>query len=199
MDYAFEINSFSGGGMIGKPPVICIACQNGYYAECYKPDEDGIACGYKEQVAITVERERGGQIKSPEDITDVQSTGRKRAAIMYPINEGDICGWAGLLSAGGGVNAIIGCVNNLATNIHHGPDKNTLNNKQENVHRICAYCHNYWHARNDEFYGERPVGTEPFIPLDGHEWNLPDMETKATEEQLVQEMITRSVRKDRRK
>lgn len=189
--------------LIGRPAGLCIACQNGYYNECLRPDEDGVACGVEQQTSLidveTVIRERGGQIKTLEDITDVQSTGRKRAVLMFPINEGDICEWAGLLSAGGGVNAIIGCLDNLATNIHHGPDKNTLNNKRENIHKICAHCHNYWHAVNDEFYGERPVGTEPFIPLDGNDWKLPDTETKATEEQLVQEMIYRSVRKDRRK
>lgn len=191
--------------IVGKPVSPCIACANGFYLECLTPIDGDIPCGTVVKVTFTVDderaglRDRGGQIKTPEAITDVQSTGRKRAALMFPIEENEVCEWAGLLNAGGGVNAIIGCVDNMATAIHHGPDKNTLNNKRENIHKICAFCHNYWHAQNDQYYGERPVGTEPFIPLDGSDWKLPDTETKATDEQLVKEMIRRSVRKDRRK
>lgn len=189
---------------IGSPIAVCLACQNGYYLECTQPVDGTIPCGTVVKTVITVDdtteiKLRGGQIKTPEDITDVQSTGRKRAALMYPIEEGEKCEWQSLLQAGGGVKPIIGCYENHAVAIHHGPDKNTLNNKRSNVHKICAYCHNYWHAVNDEFYGERPVGTEPFIPLDTFDWTQHDSVTKATEAQLAQEMVTRSIRKDRRK
>lgn len=44
------------------------------------------------------------------------------------------------------------CDDNRQKARHHGPDKNTLNNEQGNVHRICHFCHNTWHAVNDEDY-----------------------------------------------
>jgi hypothetical protein len=51
-------------------------------------------------------------------------------------------------------------VNNPATDLHHGPDKNTLNNEkaswgvgtQENTHVICSECHNTRHAKDDKHY-----------------------------------------------
>jgi hypothetical protein len=192
--------------MIGKTTGKCLACQNGYYSECLQPvgktDDVMWPCGLA-AIDHTLEEEaikfRGGQVKIASDVTDIESTGRKRAALMYPIENGENCEWQGLLQAGGGVKPIIGCVENKATAIHHGPDKNTLNNNRNNIHKICTYCHNYWHARNDEFYGERPTGSEAFIPLDSFDWTQHDSVTKATEAQLAQEMVTRSIRKDRRK
>lgn len=101
---------------------------------------------------------------STEDIgtlTDPASTGRKRQAKMYPISVGQVCEWAGLKGhLGGGVEPMIGCVNNPATDLHHGPDKNTLNNEkasfgvgvQENTHIICSECHNTRHAKDDDHY-----------------------------------------------
>lgn len=144
---------------------------------------------------ITNTPNRTGPVKEAHDITDVQSTGRKRAALMYPLEEGMICEWAKLKSAGGGVVPIIGCLGNPATDRHHGPDKNTLNNTPENVHRICSPCHNLWHARNDEFYGVRPAGTEPFIPLDGFHWVHHDKETLAETDELVRAQLGRKLPK----
>jgi hypothetical protein len=80
---------------------------------------------------------------------------------------------------------VIGCFNNAATDIHHGPDKNTLNNTPENVHRICSDCHNRWHAANNQYYGERPAGTEPFIPIGDWYWTGHDSDTKATPEETA--------------
>lgn len=110
-------------------------------------------------------------LKDSETLKDVLSTGRKRAAEAYPVTDGMLCEWAGLLYAGGGVFPIIGCDGNRLYTTkdkharHHGPDKSTTNNSQGNVHRICVTCHNRWHTLNDQFYGKRPEGGAPFIPL----------------------------------
>jgi len=123
-----------------------------------------------------------GQYKDP------VSTGRKRAAEMYPINSGMACEWANLKKAGGGVVPIVGCIGRAATDRHHGPDKNTMNNAEGNVHRICAFCHNAWHGVNDPFYGPRPDHTLPFIPSGskGEDWVDHDGTTKATTEEILQ-------------
>jgi hypothetical protein len=125
--------------------------------------------------------------KSLADYKDPVSTGRKRAAEMYPIQPGMVCEWAGLARAGGGVVPIVGCVGRPASDRHHGPDKNTMNNAKGNLHRICDFCHNTWHAVNDPHYGERPVHTQPFIPTGklGEDWFEHDATSKATMEQIL--------------
>lgn len=187
---------------IGKPLKICLPCSNGYYRECTQPVVDKellLACGIVNTVIDdTKARQRGGQVKFPEDITDVQSTGRKRAAQMYPITEGMKCEWQSLARAGGGVIPSIGCHNGMASNVHHGPNKSTLDNRKENVHRICSKCHNRWHSANDEFYGTRPLGGEPFIPLNEFTWVWHDAETKASLEDVVKNELKYATRKDRR-
>jgi hypothetical protein len=105
---------------------------------------------------------RGGPTKSDEEVTDPKSTGRKRAAVLYPIEEGMVCEWSKLKFAGGGKHPIIGCLGRPASDRHHGPNKDTLRNELGNVHRICDYCHNRWHAANDPDYD--PEG--PFTPHD---------------------------------
>lgn len=128
-------------------------------------------------------------LKEDEDVTDITSTGRKRAAQMYPIEEGMLCEWAFLAKAGGGVYPLVGCNGTeLSTDKgkharHHGPDKNTVNNEVGNVHRICQSCHNRWHSLNDPYYGSRQ-GTQPFIPLVDF-WVNHDNETAATPDQQV--------------
>ncbi len=122
---------------------------------------------------------------SSEDIgtlKDPQSTGRKRVDRMYRIPAGKMCEWAMLAAAGGGIEPIVGCVGYPAQDLHHGPDKNTLNNAKqsmgigdtENVHQICSHCHNAWHAANDPYYpktgknGTRDYIRDqatPFLPL----------------------------------
>lgn len=91
-------------------------------------------------------------------LRDQQSTGRKRAARLYPLDRNADCEWAGSDAAGGGTHPIPGCgrrsntVRGKQQARHHGPDKNTLNNEPGNVHRICHSCHNAWHAVNDPDY-----------------------------------------------
>ena len=90
--------------------------------------------------------------KQDSSIRDQQSTGRKRAAVMYPLMEGAECEWTRQKNCGGGSKPIVGCVDGKQEARHHGPDKNTLNNDGGNVHRICHKCHNRWHTKNDENY-----------------------------------------------
>lgn len=85
-------------------------------------------------------------------VRDQQSTGRKRAADMYPLYPEYDCEWRMQKGCGGGKYPIIGCLDGKQEARHHGPDKNTLNNEEGNVHRICHKCHNRWHHRNDEGY-----------------------------------------------
>lgn len=168
----------------------CPACFVGSHSGCYHPvaTEEGTFCCCPDTSVEEGSSETKSAVerfKEASEVTDVTSTGRKRAAAAYPITEGMICEWAKLARSGGGHRPIIGCVGNPATDIHHGPDKNTLNNTPENVHRICANCHNRWHAANDPFYGKRPAGTVPFIPLDGYDWGPHDSDTKATDAQIA--------------
>lgn len=103
--------------------------------------------------------------KTDATLKDQQSTGRKRAAVMYPLDPEADCEWKMQKNCGGGNNPIVGCADGKQQARHHGPDKNTLNNDAGNVHRICHQCHNRWHARNDEGYvwGSvyRPHSPEP--------------------------------------
>jgi hypothetical protein len=125
--------------------------------------------------------------KDISEYKDPISTGRKRAAAMYPIAAGQVCEWANLKAAGGGVVPITGCVGRPASDRHHGPDKNTMNNAPGNLHRICDHCHNTWHAVNDPHYGDRPDHTLPFIPkgTKGVDWFDHDAQTKATIDEIL--------------
>lgn len=129
-------------------------------------------------------------------LADPESTGRKRVKKMYPIGTGTVCEWAGLATAGGGVYPIMGCLNNPATDWHHGPDKNTLDNEKcsrhvgesENVHIVCSWCHNAWHAINDPTYPDydrNAQQAEPWLPSD--EWSVHDSQTKATTAELIEQ------------
>jgi len=90
--------------------------------------------------------------KDDSALRDQQSTGRKRAAKLYPLDVEAECDWKMRKNCGGGTTPIVGCVNGKQEARHHGPDKNTLNNEKGNVHRICHMCHNRWHTLNDEGY-----------------------------------------------
>lgn len=128
----------------------CISCGMGLHFEC---SEDPCCCRGD---AITEEIEddpihiRG--YKRDSTLKDQQSTGRKRAAKLYPLDRTASCEWQGLRFAGGGQFPVVGCTQGLQKARHHGPDKNTLNNEEGNVHRICAFCHNRWHTLNDSTY-----------------------------------------------
>tara|TARA_S200002703_G_scaffold36309_1_gene31427 strand:+ start:43 stop:630 length:588 start_codon:yes stop_codon:yes gene_type:complete len=154
----------------------------------YEPHQD-------DYTIVDVEKNSVGRpMSEPSDITDITSTGRKRAAMMYPIFKNMTCEWAGLKFAGGGVEPIVGCAGNIIQptkgpdkgDRHHGPDKNVINNSPQNVHRICSKCHNRWHAKNNKYYGERPAPDEAYVPLPEYDWQAHDPETKATEEEIEQ-------------
>ena len=108
------------------------------------------------------------QHKRTAALKDPHSTGRKRAAILFPLDYSALCEWSEawlketypedprhpkMIAAEISGCKIEGelipfriCKDNPQKARHHGPDKNTLNNEPGNVHRICHHCHNMWHA-----------------------------------------------------
>jgi hypothetical protein len=140
----------------------CIACGRGFHSEC---DVGCTNCHDKEDKIIHSFHTggRGAPTKDPESVTDRHSTGRKRAAQLYPIFKDKPCEWQGKKNCGGG-SPIIGCINGLQRDRHHGPVKDTLRNEPGNVHRICKHCHNRWHAVNDPIYNEEEYNTKPHSP-----------------------------------
>jgi hypothetical protein len=103
--------------------------------------------------------------KNDDEIKDDKSTGRKRAAVLYPLDREASCEWRNLKFAGGGMYPIFGCSEGKQVHRHHGPDKDTLNNASGNVHRICNECHACWHTNNDEAYPTF-AGTVMWAPHD---------------------------------
>lgn len=172
----------------------CWACVAGMHDECFRPEATvaGLlrCCCYRKET-IPEAAPVGRPVAVPGEVTDVLSTGRKRAAMLYPVYDGMVCEWAYLKYAGGGVEPIIGCAGNLLYNErgkyarHHGPDKNTLENGPLNVHRICETCHNRWHTLNDPYYGERPEGGQPFLPTE-FEWMKHDAVTRASAAEIAE-------------
>lgn len=135
----------------------CIECGRGFHEECRTNCENCHSISDEEMDRLTnsirvVGYGVGAPIKPNELVRDVKSTGRKRAAVHFPINRGDPCEWQGLKNCGGGLNPIVGCIDGKQADRHHGPDKDTLENRVGNVHRICKKCHNRWHALNDPTY-----------------------------------------------
>ena len=127
--------------------------------------------------------------ETPKEMRDPVSTGRKRAARMYPIEPGKICEWAGKKNAGGGIEPIYGCPGRPAVHIHHGPDKSTLNNERSNISIICNFCHNRWHTANDKYYVDpRPADNSEWLPTlqdSGMVIHALDEMTKATKQELL--------------
>lgn len=161
----------------------CLACIAGFHWECRTLQEDDCCCTDN---PIGIPNQRGGPVKEDADVTDPKSTGRKRAAALYPIEPGMVCEWSGLRYACGGKFPIVGCTDRPATHRHHGPDKNTLNNSPGNVHRICVFCHNRWHTLNDPVYDEY-FGTDSWLPH--------DPETKASVDDILKNELDWQSRK----
>lgn len=131
----------------------CIDCGSGLHFNCGNP----CCCKTNPPVAEEIEDEDSRlsthrTYKREGTLRDQQSTGRKRAAKLYPLDPESPCEWRGLRNAGGGRHPIVGCNSGTQQARHHGPDKNTLNNDEGNVHRICHKCHNRWHTANDSEY-----------------------------------------------
>jgi hypothetical protein len=96
---------------------------------------------------------RGSRVRGRSaNYKDQQSTGRKYAARHFPLAKDQACEWQGQSNCGGGIYPIIGCIAGLQQARHHGPDKDVNNNESTNLHRICHFCHNRWHAANDPEY-----------------------------------------------
>lgn len=142
----------------------CPSCGHGFHNEC----EVGCTLCHAEQESVVKSISQsfgqvGAPVKDRESVLDSKSTGRKRAAMLYPINKDASCEWRRLKNVGGG-HPIIGCVEGLQRHRHHGPIKDTLRNEPGNVHRICHHCHNRWHAQNDPVYDEEEYSELPHAP-----------------------------------
>lgn len=142
----------------------CNNCNSGLHWECSKITDGACCCKTSPPTPVAEEKEEEDYddderrtsyrtYKREGSLKDQQSTGRKRAAKLYPLDPAASCEWRGLKHAGGGKIPIVGCPSGFQQARHHGPDKNTLNNDKGNVHRICHTCHNRWHTENDGGYG----------------------------------------------
>lgn len=143
----------------------CPACGRGFHEECYstckkchpkkKRPENGTVS------LVEAYKKRG---KTAKDLKDAKSTGRKRAAELYPLDPSAACEWQGKKNCGGGRYPIIGCYDGTQQHRHHGPVKDTTRNQEGNVHRICTSCHNHWHELNDLNYDAQANGLLPHDP-----------------------------------
>lgn len=166
----------------------CSACGRGFHDECL----DGCKkCHPKEKtkaaepkVTVITGRKKGSVA---DGLKDPHSTGRKRAAELYPLDKSSPCEWRGKKNCGGGKRPIVGCVDGLQVARHHGPVKDTTRNHEGNVHRICTRCHNHWHELNDLVYDQREYGLLPH-----------DAETATAEELVKDEMLWRTGEMGRR-
>lgn len=143
----------------------CLSCGRGFHDECEIGCEDCHSIEEKQTRSIaTIGYGKGAPVKNYDSVTDPKSTGRKRAAEIYPIIPGTPCEWQGKKNCGGGLKPIVGCINGIQRDRHHGPNKDTLHNEMGNVHRICKPCHNRWHAVNDPIYDEPKYKLLPHMP-----------------------------------
>lgn len=184
--------------------VICINCYVGYPVG-YCLDDKPQGCVVTQQsVTLVPEWNVGEPENKDSELNDPISTGRKRAAKLFPISPGQVCEWAWRKQCGGGIVPVIGCPGRPATNIHHGPDKSTLNNDREtNISIICEFCHNRWHVGNDAYYREpRPKDNLVWLPDKGIEsgetvHQLSEMVKATKQEVLMNEMMIPEGGKDK--
>jgi len=113
--------------------------------------------------------------KDDQSVTDPQSTGRKRAASLYPLIDGNgnrlPCDLAGKKDAlpnfmkvqidGCGVRQ--GTLPGKAQSRHHH-DYNVMNNDRDNIGLLCHSCHNLIHAKNDPHKAEIYQTVYGFLP-----------------------------------
>lgn len=163
----------------------CKACGRGFHRECSK----GCKVCHPEPLVPPSESVENGEANAesnksntPRDpktrnLKDPESTGRKRAAKLYPIKPGTPCEWRGKKNCGGGRRPIIGCYDGTQQHRHHGPVKRTTRNELGNVHRICDNCHVHWHELNDLIYDESEYGLLPHDPVE------------ATDEETIQNVL----------
>ena len=135
--------------------MMCPECMRGFYCgECNIVQSD-------DEEPEDVDPPETRRNKPDSALKDQQSTGRKRAAKLYPLDRLAKCEWEAASETnpmgGGTVPITMTCTktrngNGLQQQRHHGPSKNTLDNEPDNVHRICNYHHAWWHALNDADY-----------------------------------------------
>lgn len=153
----------------------CKACGRGFHRECSRgckkchPDNSQVldeSVGNGEHNDKKSKETSGDAPRSPKsrNLKDPESTGRKRAAKLYPIEIDTPCEWRGKKNCGGGRRPIIGCYDGTQQHRHHGPVKRTTRNELGNVHRICDNCHVHWHELNDLIYDESDYGLLPHDP-----------------------------------
>lgn len=179
-----------------KHPIseLCMYCVVGMHFMCGRKE----CCCNKDSTGQPVSLARNVPT-NPSDLDlksfkDAISTGRKRAARLYRIADNQVCDWAWQKNVGGGIEPIVGCSGRSATNIHHGPDKSTLNNGVDNISSICPFCHNLWHHRNDPHYlGERPKDNGTWLPdpADGICHELSEAESATVKEIVGFELSTK--------
>jgi len=150
-----------------RPMPTCPECRRGFHDTCFgdcncdhlpvnatdaseTPSSEVTSESDADEIVSAIKRQRRN--KPDHAVKDQQSTGRKRAAKLYPLDPTKPCEWRNTYGQGGGDVKIYGCKDGFHQARHHGPDKNTLNNEPGNVHRICHVCHNKWHAKNDPNY-----------------------------------------------
>lgn len=134
----------------------CLECSQGFHFDCelnHDPEKvcccQGVDNDNESNPKSSGRRDGMAWSKSDASIRDLKSTGRKRAAVLFPIDDSAACEWKNLLYAGGGAFPIIGCVVGTMKHRHHGPIILTTANVEGNVHRICDSCHRIWHVCND--------------------------------------------------
>ena len=147
--------------------------------------------------SVTVNGEELKRRKPVEELRNPKATGRKEARKVKDLDTEAICEWAGLRWAGGGTVPVVGCQGNKVSSIHHGPDKNTLNNSMENLHAICSQCHSRWHGLNDRFYPADVPG-KTWLPTEGTVYKH-DPHTKADAQAIVKSALYFSTSKNTRR
>jgi hypothetical protein len=181
---------------IGHPPSFCLLeIDGGCLSKTTDEKVDSL------ESILYMASEVGEELSTERVYKDAVSTGRKRAADLYPISVGQVCAWAWSKKCGGGVEPITGCTGRPATNIHHGPDKSTFSNEASNISVICTFCHNRYHIANDKYYTEpRPENGASWLP------NIPEgkeliplsaMIRASKQEILMAEMLIPEGGKDR--
>jgi hypothetical protein len=162
---------------VSENSVICVMCSQNFHLSCLTPSCECNLASHQIVTGPSVtsnepdeadekldeEEDNGSRSRSnlrgskrtgkrTAILKDQQSTGRKFAARMYPLNRDASCEWRNQANCGGGSQPIRGCLTGTQQARHHGPDKSVANNEEGNVHRICHYCHYRWHAANNSDY-----------------------------------------------
>lgn len=143
----------------------CAICGRGFHKLC--PACRHGNCHEDEEPVTIVKPDEGGTKKH--ELKDPKSTGRKRAAKLYPLEDSADCEWQMQKNCGGGRRPIVGCKDGKQKNRHHGPIKDPTHNEEGNVHRICVNCHNRWHFINDAVYDYDDFFKLPHSPVAANE------------------------------